>query len=104
MQRLPSSLFETKRLGDGGHNERGIADGGQVHEKDPIGEAVRQMRCDLQPQAGFAYAPRTSDREQPYLLPPQEILAKSPILCTSDKRCGPDLEGIGDAVGWFARG
>src|SRR5213078_1543150 len=103
MQRLPSSLFETKRLGDGGHNERGIADGGQIHEKDAIGEAVTQFRCDLQPQAGFAYAPRTSEREQPYLFTPQEILDKSHFLCTSDKWCGLDREVVGVRVECFER-
>ena len=104
MQRLLSGLFEVKRPRDGGHNERGIADGGQVHEKDAIGEAVRQLRCDLQPQAGFAYAPRTSEREQPYLFTLQEILDKSHFLCTSDKWCGLNRQVIGVRVECVERG
>src|SRR5260221_14091309 len=103
MQRLLSGRFEVKRPRDGGHNERGIADGGQVHEKDAIGEAVTQFRCDLQPQAGFAYAPRTSEREQSYLFTLQEILDKSHFLCTSGKWCGLDREVGGGRVEWFER-
>src|SRR6266849_200697 len=49
-------VFQAERVGDGMHDECGIADGGQWYEPDPIGEAVEQLGRDLQAQACFADA------------------------------------------------
>src|SRR6266700_2509835 len=45
LQRLLSGLFEVKRLSDGRHDQRGITERGQVHEKDAIGKAITQFSC-----------------------------------------------------------
>ena len=78
-QGLPCDLFDVKRLGDGRHDESGIAEGSQVHEIHPIGEQVTEFCCHLQTQAGFARATRSGQGDQPYLFTPQEVSTMPPL-------------------------
>ena len=50
---------DAQRFGDGRHNQRGVTDGGQIHEKHAIGEHITQLRCHLQGQTSFTRAART---------------------------------------------
>ena len=71
-QWLSCDFFDVERLGDGRHDQRGIADGSQVHEIHAIGEPVTQFCCHLQAQAGFAGAAGTGQGEQAHVLTLQE--------------------------------
>ena len=91
-QGLICDFFDVECLGNGGHDEFGIADGSQVHEIHPIGEQVTEFCCYLQTQAGFAYATRSRQGQQPYLFTLQEVQ----YVATSFSR---PMSG----VGWMGR-
>src|SRR6266568_700248 len=102
-QGLAGYFADVKRLSNGGHNERGIADGGQVHEKDAIGEAVTQLSCHLQAQAGLARATRTCQGEQAHILAAQQLLNGCQLLLAPNERCELDRQVIGVRVECFER-
>ena len=52
-----------KRLGDGGEDQRRVADGSEIDEDDAVGEVQRQVGSDLQGQAGLADTAGTGERQ-----------------------------------------
>src|SRR5690348_1788458 len=71
-QRLSSGVLESERLGDGGNDQVGIADGSQRDEAHPVGKVSQQVRGDLQRQACFADAAGASEGQQAHLWSAQQ--------------------------------
>ncbi len=89
-------LPDVERLGDGGYDERGVADGSQVHEEHSIGKAIAQLGCHLQAQARLACAARTCQGEQAHILAAQQTLDGAQFLLAPDEWCelGGQVVGI----------
>src|SRR5438094_7068634 len=103
-QGLAGSFANVKRLSNGGHNQSGITNWGQVHEKDAIGEAITQLSCHLQAEASLAHATRTCQGEQAHILAAQQLLNGCQFLLAPNERCELDRQIIGVGIECFERG
>ena len=65
--RARGALFHAQRLGDGRHDQFGIADGSQVHERDATGEVVTEFGGYVQAQARFATAAGSGQGQQTHV-------------------------------------
>jgi hypothetical protein len=73
-QGLPAALVQAKRLGDGGQEQTGLAEGCQADRDRAVGEGAGEGCSDLLGQAGLAHPTRTGQGHQPHLGPLQERL------------------------------
>lgn len=64
-QRAPRLLRDVQRGCRGRGQQRGVAQGGQIDEPDPIGELRRQLGGDLHGQACLAAAAGAGEGEEP---------------------------------------
>src|SRR2546421_1044473 len=83
---LTGCLPDVERLGDGGYDERSIADGSQIHEKYAVGEAIAQLCRHLQAQAGLARTARACQGEQAHILAAQQTLNSPQFRLAPDER------------------
>ena len=97
-QRPLSRFPQTKRLGDGRDDQVGIADGGQRHEPDPVGEVRTQLLGHVQCHAGFAHASRTRQRDEAHVLTQEQVVGGIHFLLPSNERSGLDGQ-VGRKVG-----
>src|SRR5436305_9064768 len=89
-------LFEVEGLGDGGHDQGGVADGGERNEGDAIGKISEQLSGDLQGQTSLADASGAGEREQADLGTTQEGTGSYHFPLTSNE--GSEL--CGHVVFW----
>jgi len=88
-QRATARLANVERLGDGGRNEVGIADGCQRHQEDAVAKRVTHVGGGLEGQSGLAGPARTGEREQAAIRPQQVIAYRRQFGFASDeRRCG----------------
>jgi hypothetical protein len=88
--RLITDIPETKRVGDGGDNGGGIADGGEVNPHDSIDDMLGDIMCNCLGQARLADATGTGERQQ------RDRVIEQEGLCSTDLRLAPDEPGAGD--------
>ena len=93
-QRPLSRFPQTERLGDGRDDQIGIADGGQRHEPDPVGEVRTQLLGHVQCHAGFAHASRTRQRDEAHILTRELMQDGGHFLLPSNERGGLDGQMI----------
>ena len=64
---LRPAFRQSERLGDRGEDKRGVADGGEGHKEDAIGERWQGGRRGIECETGLADAPDPRDRDEPYV-------------------------------------
>ena len=92
------SLFEIEALGDGGHDQGGVADGGERNEVDAIGKISEQHSGDLEGETSFAHATGASKREQANFGAAQEVLHGCDFLLSSEEWSKLDRQVVGVGV------
>ena len=86
---------DAKGLRDGWQDERGVANGGQRDERDPIGERIANVNRDLKSKTGLPNTTRASQGEQ------RDVLVKQRDRTTVNSRCRPmsGLRGLAEETG-----
>ena len=70
---LPAVLGDTQRLCDGRDDVVRVVDRREVDEKHPICEAIAQLAGDMKQEACLSDATRSGEREQPDIVPYEQI-------------------------------
>ena len=92
-QRLVTPLADTKRLGDGGADERGVLETCQIDEEHTVGEDVQQRLGHRQRQTRLARAGWPGERHQAHVVAQQHLAGKLQLTSSTN-----DLGRLGTQV------
>ena len=91
---MPTKSDQPQCLGNGGEDERRVADGGKRHEMDTIGERTGEASRDVEGEPGLAHAAGTGQGQQANVVPPKETADRGEFPLAPDERRERDRKRI----------